>query len=177
MKMQIDKKGYFFVLDAALGLGIIVIGFFLVRSSYIGMPQSSQVSFLSDDLLGYLSKTRIKDTNNAYVGIGGTLWNQGDITNSDNTLLEQAGEFYSKNNLTLAEKFLSNVTYDIIPPSYLYEIWINGNIIYPLNPSASHMKSRNTTSILLTSKTVAFGLKGVTGLWGPYKAEVFVWEK
>ena len=173
------KRGYFFVLDAVMGLFIIVIGIFLISSFYVSVPQSTQVGLLSDDLLNFLSKTRIEDLNNPYAGIGGELWNQGIITDPENTLLQQTGEFYATNNLDIADKFIQNVSKGIVPGQFNYEVWINGVIIYPKIPSTDDIKSKSNTALLLTSKKLTFGIinKTTSNLWGPYKAEVFVWAR
>lgn len=173
------KRGYFFVLDAILGLFILVIGVFLITSSYVDVPKPTQVSFLADDLLNFLSNTKIKEFNNPYAGLGGTLWNQGVITDPDNSLLQQIGEFYATNKLDTADKFIQNVSTGIVPQQFRYEVWMDDVIIYPKTPSAEHTKSKNSTELLLTSKKLTFGtINKTTGnLWGPYKAEVFVWER
>lgn len=173
------KRGYFFVIDAVLGLSIIIIGVFLITASYSKVPQPTQVGFLADDLLNFLSNTRIKDLNNAYGGIGGELWNQGLISNSDMSLLQQIGVFYKTNKLDVTNKFIHNVTLGAVPPQFIYEVWIDGIIVYPNPQTKEHNMSRNSTSLLLTSKQISFGILNTTtaDLFGPYKAEVFVWER
>ena len=177
--MLIKKRGYFFLLDAMLGLSVIAIGVFLILSLYINAPEQAQVSFLADDVLNFLSNTKIKDLNNNYAGIGGELWRQGVITDADNSLLQQIGELYASNNLDTAEKFIQNVSSDSVPSQFVYEVWIDNKIIHPKTPSAEHLKSKNKTELLLTSKKITFGVmnKTTSNLWGPYKAEVFVWQK
>jgi len=176
--MMLKKRGYFFILDAVLALLVLVIGVFLITSSYVKVPQQAQVGLLSDDLLNFLSNTKIKDFNNPYAGIGGELWNNGLITEPDNSLLQQTGEFYATNRLDIAEKFISNVSSGIVPVQFRYEVWMNNVVLYPTQ-TPEHAKSRNSTEILLTSKKITFGVlnKTTSDLWGPYKAEVFVWEK
>ncbi|MBI2542520.1 hypothetical protein HYV80_07490 [Candidatus Woesearchaeota archaeon] len=176
---MLKKRGFFFMLDALLALMVIVIGIFLITSSYINVPQPAQVSLLSDDLLNFLSKTKIKSINNPYAGIGGYLWSQGEITDGDNSLLQQIGEFYAEEKLDTAEKFVQNVSAGAIPPQFRYELWIDGNLIYPKTPSAEHTGSKKNTKLLLTSKKATFGIlnKSTSSIWGPYKSEVFVWEK
>lgn len=177
--MPLKKRGYFFILDAVLALLVLVIGVFLITSSYVETPQPAQVGFLSGDLLGFLSSTKIKGLNNAYAGIGGVLWNQGDISDADNSLLQQIGEFYATNRIDVAEKFVQNVSAGIVPLQFRYEVWIDNSIVYPRLQPAEHIKSRNNTAILLTSKKLTFGIlnKTTSDIWGPYKAEVYVWEK
>lgn len=177
--MPLKKRGYFFMLDAMLALIVLVIGVFLVTSSYVDVPEPAQVSLLSDDLLNFLSNTKINGINNPYAGIGGVLWSQGDITDPDNTLLQQIGEFYAANKPDLAEKFIQNVSAGIVPQQFRYEVWVDDALLYPKIPSAEHMHSKNSTGLLLTSKKLAFGIlnRTTSDIWGPYKAEVFVWEK
>ncbi|MDP3764882.1 MAG: hypothetical protein Q8R04_00060 [Nanoarchaeota archaeon] len=177
--MTIKKRGYFFVLDAMLGLFVLVIGVILINSSYVNVPQSTQVGLLSDDLLNFLSNKKIKDLNNPYGGIGGELWNNGIITDADNSLLQQIGEFYAANKLDIAEKFIQNVSTGIIPIQFKYEVWMDNVILYPKIPSLEHISSKNSTGILITSKKLTFGIinQATGNIWGPYKAEVFVWEK
>jgi len=173
------KRGYFFILDAMLALLVLVIGVFLITSSYINVPQPAQVGLLSDNLLDFLSNSKIKDINNPYAGIGGELWNKGSITDADNSLLQQIGIFYATNDKGTAAKFIQNVSEGIVPGQFKYEVWIDGSMLYPAEITAEHAQSRNSTKLLLTSKKITFGiLNSTTGdIFGPYKAEVFLWER
>lgn len=177
--MGFKKRGYFFILDAMLGLSVLFIGIILISSSYVNVPQHSQVELLADDLLNFVSKRKIQDLNNPYAGIGGELWKQGIITNPDNSLLQQIGELYEKKEFDTVEKFIQNISKDVMPPQYRYEVWLDNAIIYPKSPTIEHFKSKENTRVLLTAKKLTFGIKNQTtsSLWGPYKAEVFVWEK
>lgn len=177
--MLLKKRGYFFIIDALLGLSIIVIGVFLITSSYTNIPQSTQVGFLADDLLTFLANTKIVNLNNQYAGIGGELWSQGLISNQDNSLLQQASIFYKNRNLSIANKFIQNVTIGIVPLQFRYELRIDNTTIYPQEQTLEHNKSKNATDLLITSKQITFGIFNTsTGdMFGPYKAEVFVWEK
>ena len=178
------------MLDAMLGLTILIVGVFLISTSYINAPQPTQVGLLSNDLINFLSNVKIKDLNNPYARIGGELWKNGEITEADNSLLQQIGEFYEKYQiasdiniknkyLDLMEKFIINVSQDSIPSQFRYEIWINSFILYPKEPSSEHAASKKNTKLLLTSKKITFGtIDRTTGdIWGPYKAEAFVWER
>ena len=175
---MISKRGYFFILDAVLGLFILVIGVILVTSSYVNVPQPAQVGLLSDDLLNFLSNKKIKDLNNPYAGIGGELWKSGNISDADNSLLQQVGGFYATNKLDIAEKFLQNVSIGVVPSQFRYEVWMDNVILYPRTQSAEHLKSKNDTELLLTSKKITFGIinKITSNIFGPYKVEVYVWE-
>ncbi len=178
-----------------LGLLVLIVGVFLITSSYVKAPQPIQVGLLSGDLLNFLSNTKIKDLNNPYAGIGGELQTRGYITEIDNSLLQQIGEFYEKDKiesplpsmppppqtepyLDVAEKFVQNVLGGAVPLQYRYEVWINGALLYPKTLTLEHTKSKDNTKLLLTSKKIIFGIidKKTGDIWGPYTAEVFVWE-
>lgn len=177
--MHIKKRGYFFTLDATLALFVLVIGVFLVMSFILEVPPPAQVGFITGDIMNFLSGTKIKDLNNPYAGIGGELWKQGAITDYENTLLQQAGEFYYKGKIGLAEKFLQNVSEPIVPSQFKYEVWIDNSRVYPINPDSSHITSKDKTNLLLTSKRLTFGVvnKTTSEIWGPYKAEVYAWQR
>lgn len=177
--MHLKKKGYFFIIDALFALTIIVIGTFLIISSYIKVPQSAPVGFLADDLLAFLANTKIKDLNNPYAGVGGELWGQGLINDEDNSLLQQIGIFYKIDKLDIANNFINSVTIGVVPSQYRYEVWIDDILLYPQPQTGEHLKSKKTTELLLTSKQIAFGVMNTTTseIFGPYKAEVFLWEK
>lgn len=174
----INKRGYFFLIDSILALGVLVIGGFLIFSSYANAPQKEGATALAESLMDFFSNTRISDTNNPYAGVGGQLWQQGIITNEENTLLQQAGEFYANNNLDIAEKFIANVTKNSIPPQYLFEFRMDGKLLYPREPSQSHLDSKEATMLIIPSKKIVHGfLNEETGdLFGPYEAEILVWQ-
>ena len=176
---KMNKRGYFFLLDSIIALGVLIIGGFLVFASYTKAPSKEEPKFLSETTMDFFADTKISDINNAYAGFNGQLWQQGDITNDDNTLLQQIGEFYAKNQLGTAEKFIGNLTENIIPVQYLFEFRMNNQLLYPINPSQDHLNSKQSTAILIPSRKIVHGyLNQETGdLFGPYAAEVLVWQK
>ena len=195
MQFYKSRKGYFFILDAMLGLITLVIGVFLITSAYVSAPQSTQVAFLSEDLMRFLSNTKVKDLNNIYAGIGGSLQSRGYIEDPSNSLLQQIGEFYEKSRqnyplptgetepyMQIAQKFVQNVSEGSIPWQFRYAFCINGEAIYPVASSScmSYINSQQGASqsvLLRNSRNIAFGiLINDKEIWGPYKAEVFVWE-
>ena len=173
------KRGYFFVLDAVIGMLMITIAIVIISSHFVRSPQQTQVKLISDNLLTFMATTKIVDLNNPYAGLGGELWKNGTITESGNTLFEQVGYFYEKKDYATAEKFIQNISREVVPLQFRYEVWINGTIIYPRAPAIEHNISKNETGLLLASRTIVFGvLNRTTGdMWGPYRAEVFAWER
>ena len=176
-----NKKGYFFTLDAMLSLGILVLGSLILFASYTKEPSKAQTANIANDVSEFF-EAKIKDINNPYCGIGSELWRQGYITNEDNSLMQQIGEFYYNYNqggdaqlLTIAEKCVINVTADLIPPQYKLEFWIDNILLHPSFPTQQHIYSKGNTTILLPSKNIAYGILD-NDLFGPYEAEVLVWQ-
>ena len=172
-----DKKGYFFILDAFLALGILVMGVFLLLSSYTRTPEKEQTANIAEDLLDFFANTKIEDFNNLYFGASGTLVQQGFIKDAQKTLLQQLGEFYVNNDLDRAENLITNVTQDLIPFQYKYEFLIDKTRIHPKNPSQQFLISKENAKVLFPSKKLSFGTINETlDLFGPYKVEVLVWR-
>lgn len=178
MKKRLNKKAYFFLIDSILALGVLAVGAFLIFTSYLSVPSKEEPEILSDNVMDFFANNKIKDINNPYAGLGGTLWQQGKITNAENTLLQQVAEFYANNDLSIAEQFIAELTQNNLPPQYLFEFWIDDTLLYPQNPSQQHLDSKSATEVLIPSKKIAYGiLNQETGdLFGPYDTEVLVWQ-
>ena len=154
----------------------------LKKTPHFSSENKEAKFWLSNDVSDFLATIKIKELNNPYCGIGGELWQQGYITNEDNSILQQIGEFYyryKKTNdaqfLTIAEKCIINVTADLIPPQYKLEFWIDNILLHPSSPTQQHIYSKGNTSILLPSKNIAYGILD-NELFGPYEVEVLVWQ-
>ena len=195
----LNKKAYFFLIDALLALGVITVGIVMVFTLYANVPSKEQPTILSDDLMDFFANNKIKDVNNEYVGLGGTLWEtegqlggicNGEelIVNGENTLLQQIAIFYEKSqgdagndcyfnpdSEDLIERFIGNLVENILPPQYKFEFWMDDQLLYP---ETEQTVSKSKTKVLIPSKKIAYGIMNQeTGdMFGPYNAEVLVWQ-
>jgi hypothetical protein len=201
----LNRRGYFFLIDSILALGVLAIGIFLIFTLYSNVPSKEQSVILSDDIMDFFANNKIKDIDNPYAGLGGTLWSQeggvvglcpGEelIANGKNTLLQQLAIFYEKSqgvggnpcyfNLDdnipsepedLAEKFIAELAQKSLPQQYTFEFWIDGQLLYP---DVEQIDSKRAANVLIPSKKIVYGiLKKETGdMFGPYNAEVLVWQ-
>lgn len=99
-----NKKAVFFSTDALVALMIILI---TILAAYPLIKHSKQETRLNSDILNALSSLKIGEMDNSYVH---QLISQGKITDLNKPVLEQIGDFYSKNDSeakTLAQEFLS----------------------------------------------------------------------
>jgi len=172
------REGYFFLVDSIIALGILAIGLFAVFSSYSGIPPIRESDILSEDIMDFFAGVKIKELNNEYAGIDGFLWQSGEINNADNTVLQQLALFYYQNKTGIAEKMIANLTINRIPPQYGFEFRIGNMVIYPLNQSQQHINSKNSSNAIIPSAKLVHGFadREAGELFGPYKAEAFVWR-
>lgn len=187
-KYLISRKGYFFLIDSILALGVLAIGAFLIFTSYISVPSKDEPAILSEDLMDFFANNKIKDVNNLEVGLGGTYWSETEVTdcngepitpNPENTLLQQAGNLYEKSKgdscyLDIARTFISKLTQKSLPPRYSFEFWIDSQLIYP---DTEQTDSKNKAEVLIPSKKIAYGIMNqeLGDMFGPYNAQVLAW--
>ncbi len=166
------KKAYYYSMDALVAILIITIGIFIILQSGQGQQPNQTIYSFSDDLTNYLTHTKVYDLNDELNPDTIRLWKQnGVIKYPSNSLLEQAGEFYARGELSTARLFLSNVTLSAVPPIYSAEILVDGvqlfnKTIIPEGKSKS----------LVSSRVLIVGLLNSRASWGPYVAEIKVWQ-
>ena len=170
---SIMKKGYFFILDAFIATSIIVLSLVLIFSFHSSKPYQMQGIFLAQDTMDLLFKTKVYEIQNDFVI---NLTQEGNITNTANSLLEQTAEFFITNRTKLAQDFVLNVTQNMVPEKYGFELKIyNGTSLFNLtiNPGLS---LQNKSNLLLISKEIISGMLDNYTMWGPMTAEVRVWQ-
>ncbi len=175
------RKGYFFLIDAFLAMSVMALGMLLIYSFHSYSPQQVQPLLLADDVMESLSSNNVDDlagnTSRAgfYVRL---LAERGNITNMQNTLLEQIGEYYWLGEDDLARGFAINITSEIVPNQYGFEYHIN-----PVNLTHSDFVIRinsitatpEDAMMLVTSKRVVAGVANESMMWGPMVMEARVW--
>jgi hypothetical protein len=178
-----SKKGYFFIIDAMMALFVLVLGTIIILSSFMYEPSEKQASFIAFDLMDFLSSNKIQDINNQYVGPGGKFYLDENITNLDNSLIQQVCEFYYRNvtlnsttSLSLIAPFVSNVTSGVFPSTYGFILNIDNHPVY--NYTGPFAESMANSSIIIPSKKIVYGNYVNSThilLYGPYEVEVIVW--
>jgi hypothetical protein len=101
-----NKRAYFFSLDAFIALLVILGVIFFIKPSSV---QISQEMNLQNDLLLTLSSVKVGEIDNSYVQ---QLIADEEITNLNQSVLEQIGEFYASSNPEaelLAENIIDNL--------------------------------------------------------------------
>ena len=191
-----NKKAFFFTIDTLMALGVLVVGFLLILSTHIYQPIESQTIFFSKDLLQVFSSTKVYQADNALIfqmrctNCECETQYCGLIKNPDNTLLEQLGEFiYRYENgcgepcLTAAKEIATSISQSLINPQFTYEFVIKDQD-YPLgekeytllNNTEITKRTQDKSNLLIVSKRLIYGIADNENMFGPYIAEVRVWQ-
>jgi len=161
------KKGYFFTLDAFIAIAVMITGVVTVLYSFSSTPSSAPVLLLSQDVINVLSSTKVSELDSPLVQqfIAAGLINDINIS-----LLDQAGLFYFRGQLANATSLVGNATAMLVPNQYGYTVLIESTAIY------SRDILQDQQRLLISSRKLIFGAMNKTTLWGPYQAEVRIWQ-
>ncbi len=154
-------KGYYFSFDAFLGASIILIGVLLVSTIYSSQSETSQVTYLSRDIVSVLSELKVSEVNNSYVT---TLIANGDIKNPNNSILEQIGELWAANKTDEAKYLALNFTAPYTDARHGFGIYANDQEIFA---------TQNQKTSLISSKKIVSGIAQGKPTQG-YVTKVFV---
>jgi hypothetical protein len=178
-----EKRGYFFSMDAFMAIMIVIIGVILAASNLVTRPFQVQTLSLSQDFLNTMANTKLYELNdNDYQAIQNQKRN-GAIINLDNTIMQQIGEYYFRDIslagqkcapvtcMNLSTEFLENFLNSTVPLNYDIRITIESMIV--INNLTDPRKARN----LILYKRIVNGIYKPQYGWGPYKVNITVWQK
>jgi len=126
-----NKRGVFFSTDALVALIIILLA---ITITFPIIKYYNYETSIQTDLMKVLTNLKIGDINNNYVK---ELINEGKITDLNKSVLEQIGEFYSRDTgsaKTLANEILSKLNLDDNKDNI--GLWFDGTLIYSKNTSS-----------------------------------------
>lgn len=175
--LNMERKGYFFTLDAFLAMVILLIGVAALLGYSVYTPQPQQPERLGKNVLSVFGSSKVKDINDPYYGAFGNLVKSGKINDTEKTLIQVLGQFYYYGDLNNSAYLISNFTEGYISGQYHYEFLIDNLRVYPVDASAQHNLSRNKTSILMPAKAISFGrINSSFELFGPYEVKLLIWQ-
>ncbi|MBI3622878.1 VWA domain-containing protein [Candidatus Pacearchaeota archaeon] len=147
-----NKKGYFFSLDALVALLIILSVVLFIKSPSTNVSHEEN---FHEDLLEVLSSIKIGDLNNSY---SKSLISQGKITNLNQSVLEQIGEFYA-NSSSDAQLLTISILNDL-NLSKNVGIYFNNVIIATQGTNPSNASNIETTRQIISGIQAGSSVKG-----------------
>jgi len=169
-----NKRGaYFFVIDAMIAASIIFVSLMIIFASYSLQPESNPTLRMAEDYATFLMNTSIRQFQGDYVQL---LINNNNITDQDNTLLEQLTEFYYLNSngidkSQIMANFTQEISQGIIPDQRSFAVYLNNTLIYNRTSNANI----NTTKLLLSTKKISFKRINETVIYGPIILDIRIW--
>lgn len=162
-------KAQYLTIDAFIASMIVAVALVIVLAAKSAQPYTTQSELISKGFTESLSSSKLSELNNPLII---NMTKSGNITNADNTVLQQATEFYFTERRSSATELVKNVTYRLIPPQYSFKLLINNDLIYERAVS-----NENTSAVLVSSKKLIFGVVNRTALvYGPTITEIRVWQ-
>lgn len=161
-----NKKGYFFTLDVFIAVTILLVGLLIIFSFTPSKPAQTQAVYSAKDIMNSLATFGVGEVDVGYLRL---LIENGTVSNTDNTLLEQLGEFYVIGRMDLAKNLASYIIPPLLPPQYSAQLLINDTVIFESRPFT------NVSPVIMVSKKIISGIINRTIMWGPLTAEFRVW--
>jgi len=168
-----DKRGaYFFVIDAFIGASIIFLSLIIIFTSHSLLPETSPTLRAVVDYTDFLMNTKIRQFQGDYIK---QLINDNNITNRDNTLLDQLTEFYyrnqtGENTLAMMASFTKEISKGMVPEQRGLAVYLNKSLVYNSTP-----KPMNQSNLVLSSQKITFKRINETYIYGPIILEVRIW--
>ncbi|RJQ16818.1 hypothetical protein C4573_02010 [Candidatus Woesearchaeota archaeon] len=164
------KRGYFYLIDAFIGLSILVISLLVILSFNAFQPSPSQTMTTLDDYMNVLLNTQIRDLDNAYI----FSLRQSGVVQDDATIFQQIAMFYVDGKYAYARDTIQNVSFGLLPSHKGFYYAVNGTMLY----NRSYEKFDNS-SLVLVSRKITYVRNGAglnATVFGPVLTEVALWE-
>ena len=136
------------------------------------IPPTESLELVSEEIAARILEVKVKDLNDPVIR---DHIKKGYITNVDNNILQQAYELkFLANNNNAADLFMNASIEKLVRPQFNVEILVDGRMVYSKIIYPNRLSSNADN--LVSRKKLVFGFYNERDLWGPYKAEVRVWE-
>lgn len=126
------RKAIFFTVDAMMALTIMVIGIALIADRHISEREVGSQLSLTNDIVAVLGELKVGEVNNTYVQ---ELIANGSIEGAalNNSLLEQAAQFWAENEGGLATAMIQNLTLELFPDIGDLSVIVSDDTLYERN--------------------------------------------
>ena len=166
------KKGQYMIIDVFIAFSVLSIGALLLIDRVQVDPPTESLELVSEEIAGRILDLKVRELNDPVIR---DHIKKGYITNVDNSILQQAYELkFLANNNNAADLFINASIEKLVRPQFNVEVLVDGRTVYlkMINPNRVSDRAGN----LVSRKKIVSGFYNNSVLWGPYRAEVRVWE-
>lgn len=174
-------KSQIFIFDMIFSIVIIIVSIGIAFSYYSNVSQNIDIYELNKNILTSFTTTPINSLNSEFVK---DLFKQREVKNIDNSIAQQASEFYYRytleggDNLEKSRNLTQSFIEDFISPEMNFQIVLDdgSSKTYLFNQSAKlNSVSEQDADIVSYSQRTVFGFLNRTNYYGPYILEVKLW--
>lgn len=158
MDLKKNKKGVYFTLDAFFSTMLLLIGIILITNYSIIETSTNEIDLLSKDLLLTLSEIKISEVSNPWIV---EQIANGNITNLNNSLLEQIGHFWALGKIDKATNLSMIIVENLVPERYAISIILDDDIIFLKNKTAG-IKNLVTSRRMITGIEQGSPIEGLS---------------
>ena len=167
-----NKRGaYFFVIDALIASSVIALSLIIIFTTHNLRHETTPTLRMVEDYSDFLIDTKVRNFQGSYRD---KLVSDGNITNLDNTLIEQLTEFYflnkTRDTTTIMWNFTKEITYGVVPSQRSVSLSINDTVIF----SRQNIPPENA-ELRLSSKKISFKKINSSYVYGPVIVGVSIW--
>lgn len=167
------KKGFFFLIDATLAVVAIILGSFIIYSSFYGQPSVLQLSALADSIVLFYTNNSVEDiTFDGYQTLVDCDQPPCPVEDPSDTLGIQIFKWYEQNttqSMEYVRSFVENVTAKDIPEHINMRLKINDTVVFNTTEPQADVKT------IIPSRTLLLYADENLTLHGPVMLEVAVW--
>jgi len=155
-KKQKRKKAFLFTMDAFLASALLIGTLILFANINVHKSNTENLELMSRDVLETISKIKINDIKDTNQFVHSQIEN-GNITNLNNSVLQQIGEFWAKNQDPKARELASTVLQGVIPKGYGFNFTLEDDVIYNISKSefTGEISSRRMISGIEKGKPIS----------------------
>lgn len=180
-----NRRGYFFILDAFIAATIIAISLVAIMNSDVAVEQRTKEYSQIDEITQFLMDTKLEDLDNQYVK---TLIADGNITDPRNSIMEQVDLFYYKAkyvcstlpcstlNYNLSRNLLKNVSEPVISQKYGFNyVIMDTTINYSVHNRS--LDTRDASNFRIVNKRISYVRYNQTKTFLPHIVEFSIWAR
>lgn len=170
----LGKVSQVFMFDLILAFTIFLVSIGVFFSYFLNTTENLNIYELNLELMQSFTSTKINALNSEEVR---DLFVQNRITNVENTVAQQAAEYYFDGDDATAQYLTEIFIEDYVPRNVNINISLINDTevtqLYLLAPKSVSFENSSSTSILTRS---VFGFKNRTHYYGPYEVKIEIWQ-
>ncbi len=168
MKRRYSTKGSFFLIDAFIGLSVLVLAVVVINNFEVVEPSTQQSYTLLNDYTEILFTTEVRDFSNPYVDM---LIREGYVPMLDEPMMNLIARLQKEGDLERARNLTNQTIKGMIPDKFSFSYTVGGTEIF-----RRQLISQSEASLVLTNTKMTVVRMGDTDLYGPVATEVALWQ-